>query len=720
MYGNRSRTNRSLLVLISGLVVALTGCPPEEPRPLVCTGAPIPSLELFPGCSAADLQLYPKVVARPALASMDRVLSMFGEIPDVMDVAQAFDTGRQEYEAALAQIRRGDPCEATPTFDMALSSFDNAQAEMDLLVMTFESVPPDPSGSGDDVDADASRALVFSIMADELADSVGEAVSAAGLLQSLCDEVEDTFEITSTVETLDDNRRMIVFPTGETVRLGWDIEIGGSITEGAEATVSGKKYKDGSYHGGGMTENPNAPLYETPEFYCIELRFTPRRATKSLVGPWIKHEKNGYRDQTQVYQLEEGMRLGADDSECPEEIPDPQNEGQMLSIRYYLVLDLAYAGGSMPVRLANELRGDSTPVSFPNDLNPNVPGNASLTMERWKRVCQFPNTLAESCSNSQENSEQLNLQVNPAGSACEPVFDHYAFTIEDDDPNDFESVQVTSVLPMLPFLTEPQVQQYSFQASAKKLNGNTPSTFFQSISLSQPFAVFAKDPSSNVKAGLLGSRIEGYRSAMPFTYSCEPPNPWRDAVALCGGNNPSAHAYHRLPFAYNHTVNVGQSNFGGSSHYSDQIYAIDFNEPMNTPIHATRGGIVRRVVSNLDTNCAGSTEPVPGCPRFGNHVFIEHQDGTWGGYMHMKKDSATVWPGLEIKRGHVIGNVGNTGRSGGPHLHHHVVPGIGSDQGQIINANSVPILWEAYPEGGGNLLQCMVPAHSTNYQSSND
>ena len=129
---------------------------------------------------------------------------------------------------------------------------------------------------------------------------------------------------------------------------------------------------------------------------------------------------------------------------------------------------------------------------------------------------------------------------------------------------------------------------------------------------------------------------------------------------------------------------------------------------------------MRRVVSNLNTNCAGSTGPVPGCPRFGNHVFIEHQDGTWGGYMHMAQNTATVWPGLSIKRGHHIGNVGNTGRSGGPHLHHHVVTGAGMNQNQIINANSIPIKWEAYPEGQGGLIACMVPAHNTNYRSSNN
>lgn len=68
-----------------------------------------------------------------------------------------------------------------------------------------------------------------------------------------------------------------------------------------------------------------------------------------------------------------------------------------------------------------------------------------------------------------------------------------------------------------------------------------------------------------------------------------------------------------------------------------------------------------------------------GYPMIGNHVKIEHADGMETWYWHFKKDSIIVKEGDEVTCGDVLGKIGSSGYSSGPHLHFEVrVP---NDQG---------------------------------------
>lgn len=55
---------------------------------------------------------------------------------------------------------------------------------------------------------------------------------------------------------------------------------------------------------------------------------------------------------------------------------------------------------------------------------------------------------------------------------------------------------------------------------------------------------------------------------------------------------------------------------------------------------------------------------------FGNLVVIAHANGTQTFYAHLSKISVSI--GQEVNQGSIIGNVGSTGRSTGPHLHFEV------------------------------------------------
>jgi murein DD-endopeptidase MepM/ murein hydrolase activator NlpD len=54
----------------------------------------------------------------------------------------------------------------------------------------------------------------------------------------------------------------------------------------------------------------------------------------------------------------------------------------------------------------------------------------------------------------------------------------------------------------------------------------------------------------------------------------------------------------------------------------------------------------------------------------GNHVVIKHADGEYSLLAHLRKGSVTVSPGDHVDRGEVIGECGNSGHSGEPHLHY--------------------------------------------------
>lgn len=83
---------------------------------------------------------------------------------------------------------------------------------------------------------------------------------------------------------------------------------------------------------------------------------------------------------------------------------------------------------------------------------------------------------------------------------------------------------------------------------------------------------------------------------------------------------------------------------------------MDFTAPTGTPIYATGNGVVTRA----DSNSSG----------FGNHIRIDHGFGYLTLYAHLSKYN--VKKGQRVKRGDLIGFVGNTGRSQGPHLHYEV------------------------------------------------
>jgi murein DD-endopeptidase MepM/ murein hydrolase activator NlpD len=109
---------------------------------------------------------------------------------------------------------------------------------------------------------------------------------------------------------------------------------------------------------------------------------------------------------------------------------------------------------------------------------------------------------------------------------------------------------------------------------------------------------------------------------------------------------------------YNHNG----TDFGGK--YGDDVLAIERGKVITAHTGCIEG----------DTNCGGQN---------GNFVLIDHQNGYKSIYLHLSQ--TLVQPGDTVKRGQLIGKMGNTGNSRGTHLH----LSITDKNGQYINPESI-------------------------------
>ena len=117
------------------------------------------------------------------------------------------------------------------------------------------------------------------------------------------------------------------------------------------------------------------------------------------------------------------------------------------------------------------------------------------------------------------------------------------------------------------------------------------------------------------------------------------------------------------------------SAFGMRKHpidgYNKMHRGTDFAAPLGTPIMASGGGVITRAKW-----CGGG----------GNCIKIRHNSTYETIYAHMKSFASGMRKGLRVKQGQIIGYVGSTGKSTGPHLHYEVVA-----NGKKINSQKLKL-----------------------------
>ena len=120
------------------------------------------------------------------------------------------------------------------------------------------------------------------------------------------------------------------------------------------------------------------------------------------------------------------------------------------------------------------------------------------------------------------------------------------------------------------------------------------------------------------------------------------------------------------------------SSFGKRKHpilgYTKLHTGTDFAAPRGTPIYAAGDG-------SIDT--AGWNG------GYGKYVRIRHNSEYSTAYAHMKAIKSGIGKGKRVRQGQIIGYVGTTGRSTGPHLHYEIIR-----RGKKVNP-----MWVKMPSG---------------------
>lgn len=159
--------------------------------------------------------------------------------------------------------------------------------------------------------------------------------------------------------------------------------------------------------------------------------------------------------------------------------------------------------------------------------------------------------------------------------------------------------------------------------------------------------------------------------------------PARFLIATTGG--------YRLPFPPHEQWVISQPPYGGYSHWGATLHAYDIAPRAGGCIVAMRGGIVHTKDLGL-----GQT---PNRRIFGNSISIDHEDGEFSHYGHLKTRSYLVREGQRVLQGQPLAIAGNSGYSFGTHVHVQVT------RAPSISSASVPFRFQE-----------LAPAHATGYR----
>lgn len=139
------------------------------------------------------------------------------------------------------------------------------------------------------------------------------------------------------------------------------------------------------------------------------------------------------------------------------------------------------------------------------------------------------------------------------------------------------------------------------------------------------------------------------------------------AAKRAASSSASSHAAASTYTGGNGTMATPVSSYRMSSSFGYRIHPItgqrklhtgvDMAAPQGTDIHAAEDGVV--IVAQWWSG-------------YGNVVVIDHGDGLWTLYGHIRNGGTVVHAGQNVKRGQKIAEVGSTGNSTGPHCHFEV------------------------------------------------
>jgi biotin carboxyl carrier protein len=168
------------------------------------------------------------------------------------------------------------------------------------------------------------------------------------------------------------------------------------------------------------------------------------------------------------------------------------------------------------------------------------------------------------------------------------------------------------------------------------------------------------------------------------------------------GNGPNARSGHRRALiatggapsiAQRFAIDWVKLNDSSTTFHDDKLRNENYYAEGNDAL-AVANGIVVAVKDSIPENVPGvSSRAVPITLETvgGNHVIIDIGGGYYAFYAHLRPGSLRVKVGDRVKRGQVVGLVGNSGNSTEPHLHFHV-----SDANSPLGSEGIPYRLDSF------------------------
>jgi hypothetical protein len=222
-------------------------------------------------------------------------------------------------------------------------------------------------------------------------------------------------------------------------------------------------------------------------------------------------------------------------------------------------------------------------------------------------------------------------------------------------------------------------------------------------------------PPSGIRHRLLTARADSMDVIAPDTLLTDPVEllapavlvaaplrggPW---VAGNGPGNVSGHRRTRIPLGG--TARIAQRFATDWLKYGPDGRAWKGDSTVNAnwyghgePLLAVADGQVVAIKDGIPENVPLASEravPITLETVGGNHVIVDIGGGRYAFYAHMIPGSLTVKVGDKVKRGQVLGKLGNSGNSDAPHLHFHV-----GDAPTPLGSEGIPFVLERFEQAG--------------------
>jgi murein DD-endopeptidase MepM/ murein hydrolase activator NlpD len=696
----------------------------------------LPSIGL--GCSVFDVAARPRTIMAPLQSGTVQLSAELAKVARLRahDPVPPLEEAMRVLDSALESAAATELCAAERVAALADSHFQAAEeaiktAREHMLRLGPPAGPPSTSDRGIPVYGDTSEwdseLVALDYWQGRVAKQRAQGQAVVGLLETACRETRPFADVRGSIRSIDNAQRRITLDDGRVFAMADALSLlpapGGTyrgLSEGLEASfygVYGSAADDrGVITSAGPTYQPIAapPMPVVP---CLRTRIAPFQRFTSY-APIEQHDPLAYFADGN-YRLEAGSRIGG------QRMCATPALGSRQWVRYSMQIAVTWPTGDTQI-----LAEDFVPEQMPVPLRPGV---SSFSVTFHQQTCTGfygkPN-FTPTCGAKEATSTVLYPVRNRSNwQNCTVLYARsrdQVYTVDDRDPEDHAVEQLAGFALTGDMYydggTVPVLEAEGYHVSADGVHLSAP--LVKVLTTGDHFAIRNTDFVSRVgptqtefaeviasqgvphASGLRWPRIRGQLNGHTFIYSCAVPRVTRDAVNLCpGADDPNLtradrleHAYYRLPFAKgDREWTQSQGNNGDFTHSGG--FAYDMRAPLDQTILAARAGRVELVQESRSVQCTDRDS----CPG-SNHMWVRHEDGSVGEYVHMPEDSIVPEEGDYLRRGEVVGPVGVVGFSTGPHLHFAArwdIPGVDVTRLALFEAKD--------PEDESKRLTCYEP-----------